>query len=236
MVVIPEDADVDDAARLFGRPGIDAAVAGRVEAPTWADRSAGLLVEPTAIVTRQAVIDEVGGVPGRPRPAAGPARPDHRRRAPHRPGSHDRADTIDPERRDPITGEAVVILAAVPLHDVGGGSRGAQIALELVRRGYHVTYVNRYPTYEDVDLGLRYIHPRLEQIGFTRFDADCSPSGVSTAAASSSSRSPTPGIRTVADDPASCGVGGRVRHHRRLERPGARRRVVRRRTSRPISS
>ncbi len=171
MVVVPEDADVDDAARLFGRPGIDAAVAGRVEAPSWVDRSAGLLVEPTAIVTRQAVIDEVGGVPDGPNPLPGLlARITD---AGHRIGLvPTTVDSIDPERRDPITGEAVVILAAVPLHDVGGGSRGAQIALELVRRGYHVTYVNRYPTYEDVDLGLRYIHPRLEQIGFTRFDAD----------------------------------------------------------------
>ena len=171
MVVVPEDADVDDAARLFGRPGIDAAVAGNVEAPSWVDRSAGLLVEPTAIVTRQAVIDEVGGVPEGPDPLPGLlARITD---AGHRIGLvPTTVDTIDPERRDPITGEAVVILAAVPLHDVGGGSRGAQIALELVRRGYYVTYVNRYPTYEDVDLGLRYIHPRLEQIGFTRFDAD----------------------------------------------------------------
>ena len=171
MTVVPEGADVDDAARLFGRPGIDAAVAGRVEAPSWADRSTGLLVEPTAIVTRQAIIDEVGGLPDGPDPLPGLlARITD---AGHRIGLVPTvAATIDPQRRDPITGHAVVILAAVPLHDVGGGSRGAQIALELVRRGYHVTYVNRYPTYEDVDLGLRYIHPRLEQVGFTRFNAD----------------------------------------------------------------
>jgi len=171
MTVVPEDADVDDAARLFGRPGIDAAVAGRVEAPSWVDRSAGLLVEPTAIVTRQAIIDEVGGLPDGPDPLPGLlARITD---AGHRIGLiPTAATTIDPERRDPITGQSVAILAAVPLHDVGGGSRGAQIALELVRRGYHVTYVNRYPTYEDVDLGLRYIHPRLEQVGFPRFNAD----------------------------------------------------------------
>jgi glycosyltransferase involved in cell wall biosynthesis len=171
MVVIPEDADVDDAVRLFGRPGVDAVVAGRVGAPSWTDRSAGLLVEPTAIVTRRAVIDEVGGLPDGPDPLPGLlARITD---AGHRIGLvPTMADTIDPKRRDPIAGHAVVVLAAVPLHDVGGGSRGAQIALELVRRGYHVTYVNRYPTYEDVDLGLRYIHPRLEQVGFTLFDAD----------------------------------------------------------------
>jgi glycosyltransferase involved in cell wall biosynthesis len=171
FVTLPDSADVDDAVRLLGRPGIDAAVAGRVEAPTWTDRTAGLLVEPTAIVTRRAIVDEVGGLPDGPDPLPGLlARITD---AGHRIGLIPTvAAAIDAERRDPITGDAVVLLAAVPLHDVGGGSRGAQIALELVRRGYHVTYVNRYPTYEDVDLGLRHIHPRLEQIGFTRFNAD----------------------------------------------------------------
>ena len=171
MVVIPEGANVDDAARLLGRPGIDAGVVGFVEAPTWADRSTGLLIEPTAIVTKQRFIDEVGGVPDGPNPLPGLlARITD---AGHRIGLVPTiADSVDAQRRDPITGDAEVILAAVPLHDVGGGSRGAQIALELVRRGYHMTYVNRYPTYEDVDLGLRYIHPRLEQVGFTRFNAD----------------------------------------------------------------
>ena len=63
-----------------------------------------------------------------------------------------------------------MILAAVPMHDVGGGSRGAQLALELIRRGYHVTHVHLYPSYEQVDLGLRFIHPRLEQVRFDGFD------------------------------------------------------------------
>jgi len=171
LVVIPEDADVDDAARILGRPGIDAAVAGRVQAPSWSDRSTGLLIEPTAIVTKQRIVDDVGGVPDGDDPLPGLlARITD---AGHRIGLVPTiVDVVDPERHDPISGDAVVILAAVPLHDVGGGSRGAQIALELVRRGYHVTYVNRYPTYEDVDLGLRFIHPRLEQVGFDRFDAE----------------------------------------------------------------
>ena len=171
LVVIPEDADVDDAARLLGRPGIDAAVAGRVQAASWSDRSTGLLIEPTAIVTKQRIVDDVGGVPDGDDPLPGLlARITD---AGHRIGLVPTiVDVVDPKRHDPIAGDAVVILAAVPLHDVGGGSRGAQIALELVRRGYHVTYVNRYPTYEDVDLGLRYIHPRLEQVGFDRFDAE----------------------------------------------------------------
>jgi glycosyltransferase involved in cell wall biosynthesis len=73
-------------------------------------------------------------------------------------------------RTDPIAAGPVVILAAVPMHDVGGGSRGAQLALELIRRGYHVTHVHLFPSYEEVDLGLRFIHPRLEQVRFDGFD------------------------------------------------------------------
>jgi glycosyltransferase involved in cell wall biosynthesis len=64
-----------------------------------------------------------------------------------------------------------VIFAAVPLHDVGGGSRSAQIAQELLRRGYHVVYVNVFESSESVDLGLRFLHPQLEQVPLARFDA-----------------------------------------------------------------
>lgn len=170
LVVIPEAAAVPDAERLMGRAGIEAAVVGRVHAPRWSDRSGGVHIEPTAIVTRQAVLDEVGGLPDGPAPLPGLfARITD---AGHRIGLvPEIVDRVDSGRTDPITGQPVAILAAVPLHDVGGGSRGAQIALELVRRGYHVTYVNRYPTYEDVDLGLRFIHPRLEQVAYDHFDA-----------------------------------------------------------------
>ena len=171
LVTIPYGAVTPEAARLMGRPGVDAAFVGRVEAPRWSDRAAGIQVEPTAIVTRQAILDEVGGLPDGPTPLPGLlARITD---AGHRIGLVPRiADHVDAGRTDPVAGQPVVVLAAVPLHDVGGGSRGAQIALELVRRGYHVTYVNRYPTYEDVDLGLRFIHPRLEQVGYDHFDAD----------------------------------------------------------------
>ena len=82
----------------------------------------------------------------------------------------------EPHRAAQQTGSSlgtqpVVIFAAVPMHDIGGGSRGTQIALELVRRGHHVTYVNRYESHEDVDLGLRFIHPALEQVSLDRFEA-----------------------------------------------------------------
>jgi glycosyltransferase involved in cell wall biosynthesis len=44
------------------------------------------------------------------------------------------------------------------------------MALELLRRGYQVTFVSLYGTAESVDLGLRYIHPRLEQYRTDEFD------------------------------------------------------------------
>jgi glycosyltransferase involved in cell wall biosynthesis len=76
-------------------------------------------------------------------------------------------------RSDLITAEvAVVILAAVPIHDVGGGSRGAQLAQELASQGHHTTYVYRYDAAETVDLGLRFIHPLLEEIRWNDFSVD----------------------------------------------------------------
>jgi hypothetical protein len=76
-------------------------------------------------------------------------------------------------RKDPIMGAgSLVVLAAVPLHDVGGGSRGSQIAQEAASRNMHVTYISRFDAAESVDLGLRFIHPRLEEIGIGEFDAD----------------------------------------------------------------
>lgn len=77
-----------------------------------------------------------------------------------------------PSRR-PITGPgAVVIMGSVPMHDIGGGSRGAQIAHELVARGYHVTYLNQYRSDEATDLGLRYVHPKLDEVFAEDFDLD----------------------------------------------------------------
>ena len=76
-------------------------------------------------------------------------------------------------RRDPIVGAgSLVVLAAVPIHDVGGGSRGSQIAQEAASRNIHVTYVSRFDAAESVDLGLRFIHPRLEEMGSGEFDAE----------------------------------------------------------------
>jgi glycosyltransferase involved in cell wall biosynthesis len=72
-------------------------------------------------------------------------------------------DRLGDVRRTPVTLPAAIVFAAVPLHDIGGGSRAAQITFELLRSGFHVTYVAMYPSAEGVDLGLRFIHPHLEQ-------------------------------------------------------------------------
>ena len=76
-------------------------------------------------------------------------------------------------RKDPLMGAgSLVVLAAVPIHDVGGGSRGSQIAQEAASRNMHVTYVSRFDAAESVDLGLRFVHPRLEEMGINDFDAE----------------------------------------------------------------
>jgi hypothetical protein len=179
LLTVPSGTDPAGTERLLGWQGITAVVIGRVEEPRWGHRTSGTEIEPTAIVTTHEVIAEVGGVPPGDRPLPGllsriSGAGNRIGLIPHI------AEAADPRRTDPIDAEPIVILAAVPLHDVGGGSRGAQIALELARLGYHVMYVNMYPSYESVDLGLRFIHPKLEQVSFPQFDAGnhverCSP-------------------------------------------------------------
>jgi glycosyltransferase involved in cell wall biosynthesis len=66
----------------------------------------------------------------------------------------------------------VFMLAGVPLDDTGGGSRGAQISLELIRQGYAVVYLHQYPKLEKQDLHLRLAHPNLFQMPFSKFDLD----------------------------------------------------------------
>jgi glycosyltransferase involved in cell wall biosynthesis len=73
--------------------------------------------------------------------------------------------------RTAISVPAAVVFAGVPLHDIGGGSRAAQIAFELLRSGFHVTYVAMNPSTEGIDLGLRYVHPMLEQHRIESFSA-----------------------------------------------------------------
>ncbi|HEX2028785.1 MAG TPA: glycosyltransferase, partial [Nitriliruptorales bacterium] len=161
-------------ARPLADPTIDVSVQAEVSPPRLFERRR---VEPDAhpfaVAVRRAAWEEVGGLPAGDQPLPGfvdRLRAAGRRFAllpEERPG-------LGPLRRaDPITQEcAAVILALVPMHDVGGGSRGAQLAQELLRWGFHVTYVALYGTAESVDLGIRYPHPALEQVRADRFDPD----------------------------------------------------------------
>jgi len=151
-------------------PEIGAVILGRAEARGFL---AGAVprVEPAAIATQRHVWDESGGMPTGDVNLAGwfarILQGGHRLAVVPEPGP------IAPMVRvDPITAAgAVVVLAAVPLHDVGGGFRGAQLAMELCRRGYHVTYLAQYISGHSVDLGLRFIHPRLEEYRVEDFEA-----------------------------------------------------------------
>lgn len=64
----------------------------------------------------------------------------------------------------------VFMLTGVPIDDTGGGARGTQIALEFLRRGYLVVFVNRFEKHESVDLQLRYDDPNLIMFGLQDLD------------------------------------------------------------------
>lgn len=66
----------------------------------------------------------------------------------------------------------VVLVSANPIHDTGGGQRSAQLALELLERGYAVVFVSHGEVTETVDLDLRYDQPRLIRWGLDEATAD----------------------------------------------------------------
>jgi glycosyltransferase involved in cell wall biosynthesis len=167
VVALGDVADVALATSVF--TDTDAVVVAAVVTPRLVGRRR---VEPMmralAVVTSPAVATAVGGVPLRAEVGF------HRRIADA--GYRIRliprvTPSVDPQRHDGIDRPVVVILAAVPTYDVGGGSRGAQLATELLRRGFHVVYVALFGSHESVDLGLRFIHPHLEQYRADEFDA-----------------------------------------------------------------
>ncbi|MEJ2608305.1 MAG: polysaccharide pyruvyl transferase family protein, partial [Anaerolineales bacterium] len=55
----------------------------------------------------------------------------------------------------------VFILAGIPIDDSGGGSRGAQIAREFLKRNFLVVYIYKFSKAESKDLKLNIWHPRL---------------------------------------------------------------------------
>ena len=167
------DASLDGAKRAellrpMTAPDVVASVLGGTAGPT--NLSGQLWIRPDAMAVRKTAWTEIGGSPGGNDPLPGLLQ--RVRDAGHRIAVQPLRNLGGPvERTDPIEGVgSAVILAGVPLHDVGGGSRGAQLALELLRHGYHVTYVWRFDANESTDLGLRFVHPRLEQVRSQDFD------------------------------------------------------------------
>lgn len=63
-------------------------------------------------------------------------------------GRRNRAKILVDKKR--INGN-VLILSGIPITDSGGGQRGTQIALELMKRGYKTTFCNVYPSFENGD-------------------------------------------------------------------------------------
>ncbi|HZD57662.1 MAG TPA: glycosyltransferase family 2 protein [Anaerolineales bacterium] len=64
------------------------------------------------------------------------------------------------------------ILSGVPIDDTGGGARCTQIAQELLRRQYMVLFINKFPKYESVDLGIKIRHPNLSTFSLAEFSLD----------------------------------------------------------------
>jgi len=163
----------NQAVRLLGLPDAEVGVVARVSTPAIVARMRREpATDPIGIAASTEVIAEVGGPPVGVAPLPGlldRLRDAGRRITVEPVGGIGR---VDLRREDPITAPSVVILSAVPMYDVGGGSRAAQFALEFVRRGHHVTYVALYGSQESVDLGLRFIHPRLEQARAEVFDPE----------------------------------------------------------------
>ncbi len=165
-----EPAATATACRLAAAPGVDAGVVAEVPPPRLAGRRR---VEPALAPVAVAVADEhwkeVGGAPHGD--LAGLL--DRLRQAGRTLGLVPLSPAgAKVHRADPVEGEPAVVLALVPMHDIGGGSRGAQLTVELLRRGFHVTYAALYGTAETSDLGIRFVHPRLEQVRLDEFDAD----------------------------------------------------------------
>jgi hypothetical protein len=176
IVVVPpglEPAAAGELAALLAEPETAAAVLAGV---SWPRRIGKQRPEPRlaplAVAFRRSAWEEVGGFPGGS--SSLPGLVARLRDAGHRLALVPSAGAGGEARRqDVIDGRgSVVVLAAVPMHDVGGGSRAAQMALELVNRGYHVTHVSLFGAQESVDLGLRFVHPRLEQYRLDEFDPE----------------------------------------------------------------
>lgn len=128
------------------------------------------VVDPTGIAMSADVLSEVGGFPSGEKPL---------RTLLARVRDAGRSILLEPltvdgplsgTREDLIDRPVVVILSAVPMHDIGGGSRASQLALEFLDAGTHVVFVALFGAQESVDLGLRFVSQNLEQYRLDQFD------------------------------------------------------------------
>lgn len=165
-VFIPPD-DPKGLGPLVG-PGAAVVAAANASPPSWFRRGTAADMEPVAMAVTPEALTEIAGSSTDPVPELF----DRFDQAGHRltivPTGHRPRGR---HRLDPFDEPAAVVLGAVPLHDVGGGSRGAQLTAELLARGFHVAYVTRFATSGSGDRGLRHIHPNLEQYTYDRFEA-----------------------------------------------------------------
>jgi glycosyltransferase involved in cell wall biosynthesis len=170
VVVLGDATHRDAAVWALAHTGADAAIVGATTRPRLVGRRrTEPSISPETVVVFSEIHDEVDGAPhgdlvgfvDRLRQAGAHLTIIPTAVAPSR-----------PRRRDPVEAPVVVMFAGVPMHDVGGGSRTTQLALELLRRGVSVVYVSVFGSDEGTDLGLRYVHPRLEQVRLDEFDPD----------------------------------------------------------------
>lgn len=75
---------------------------------------------------------------------------------------------VDSRRGSTLNG-VIFMLSGVPFDDTGGGSRGAQITQELLRKGYAVIYLNYFPKYESRELNIQFYHPNLYRFSLNEF-------------------------------------------------------------------
>ena len=78
---------------------------------------------------------------------------------------------VDQRREDELKG-IFFLLSGVPVDDSGGGVRGTQITLELLRRGWGVVFLNKFERDESRDLGLSFLHPHLFLSSIDHFNLD----------------------------------------------------------------
>jgi teichuronic acid biosynthesis glycosyltransferase TuaH len=79
-----------------------------------------------------------------------------------------RKDAIDAKRLAKTKG-LIFLLCGTPIDDTGGGARTTQLALEFLRQGYWVVYINRYPKWEHQQAVVHIAHPNLLVSELSRF-------------------------------------------------------------------